>query len=657
MEHVDNTDFDIKIHPWLTPEKRANGETWRKLFSINPEEAQLIADDITKQLKNLIYRDRGTYKEKKLLFAALCKDDKTLILFDKGEEKTENAKEYLKEFCVTAIATGCLFVDTEGSDMEMWKSMGCKQENTLYHVSLVQFGVLTGQRILVRTLYNCRGAHKMGERMTEEEHEDSFRVNGVPIPDCLVQLLTDPWIYKVQSNITGPANAPGDAQKLGRMLGVKVQALVELQNLFFLRYGQTKKCGIDALCKKLGLDPGSDVLFEEHKRRSWTMPRGREKKRWSARMFYYDLIDVLAPAIFCLKLACEIHAVEPAAHPEGSVIEHLRLVFHLLRDEPSFTRSGSLRPHPWHIEKPFVEYTNDDLYTDNGEDKGQRAVFPFVWRPGMYVGKTNYGLGPYPVRNVRQLAGLVLDDAYKIGGGLIREDWLPKDKREPVDIAKQVHAFRNPVTAPKAEAFIRGPSYDKSDRYRTVRVLHEKKERKRLGYKTPGPYEKEAGPSRYLGKRKSKDAEGPSPKKAKKKKNKKSEEDYTCVRHPFPYGRCTRCGDDVCDGKGHTATNCKEPVRCKYQLCTSDKRGHSTLVCFDIMQKCPACGLRGHPPVAHRFHSIVMLIAVFNAWAPFNVLTSLPYLDGTGHHRVPTNNEFRFMFHSRAKGLGLYDKL
>ena len=652
MEHVDNTVVDVHIHPWLTEEKRKQGETWRELEHMDAMDAEVMKDIIHRDLYNLIYKDRGTYKVKKPKFATLCKDDRTLILFDKGEEETVNAKEYLELFCKQVINTGLMFVDTEGSDQKMWKGIGCRQDNTLYHVALVQFGTIKGQRILIRTLYDCRKAHKEGKRMTEQEHEDAHEINGVPIPQCLINLLKDEWVYKIQSNITGPANSPGNAQKLGRMLGIRVKSLIELQNLFFLRYGRCSKSGMDALCTKMGLHTGTDILYEEYKRRSWTTPRGDPKKKWTARMYYYDLVDVMVPAMFCLDLAVKLHSKEPAASSKGGVLEHLRLVLHLLRDEPSFTRSGSRRPFPWFIEKPFVEYDNDDLYYRDQDDAIKwRAIFPFPWRPGMVVTNTNYGLGPAPVRNLRQLAGLIIDDAYKLKAiKMVKKSMRPTDKRSPTEIAKEVHAFENPVTTPDFEYFAKEP-YDRTDRFRTVNILHEQREYRAKGSNEAGPQEQAAGPSRYLGKRAAGGSDGPP-----SKKKKDEQRDYTTVRHPFVYGRCMKCGDDVCHYKGHKSADCREKVWCKYPLCTSDRRTHSTLVCFDLMQKCPACGIRGHPPQAHRTHSLVMLITVFLKWSPFNVLTSLPYLHGTDHHRIPTDKEYRFMYHCRSKGLGLHDK-
>ena len=202
----------------------------------------------------------------------------------------------------------------------------------------------------VREKCKCNRSHMIGKcqerdnATTEEFHHNNLKIHGAPIPEELIELLKDPHVIKAQSNIVGLAKAPGDIDKLQKMLDISIPSFLEIQNLVHVRFPTEAKCGMDSLQALMQLMPGSKALREEG-RKCWQSPRGFPWTMWSSRMVYYDAADVMTPALFLLYLGKEMMTLEHTSD-EANALPYIRELCLQYLNEPSHLCPNTFRYRP-----------------------------------------------------------------------------------------------------------------------------------------------------------------------------------------------------------------------------------------------------------------------------------------------------------------------
>ena len=119
---------------------------------------------------------------------------------------------------------GILFIDTEFTDANTLKSMGCSQRAGPGTMDLFVLGGMSGAVALLQVQYDCRQAHKChcldacGSKSCPSvvsshapwEHGDLFHNYGVSVPEIVVDWLKDTSVLKVQSQVIRTDGCLGD---------------------------------------------------------------------------------------------------------------------------------------------------------------------------------------------------------------------------------------------------------------------------------------------------------------------------------------------------------------------------------------------------------------------------------------------------------------
>jgi hypothetical protein len=556
--------------------------------------------------------------------------------------------------------TGVLFLDTEFTDARTLQSYGCKQAVSSGTIDLIQLGSLSGHAALLQVNYDCREAHgcvcekncRMGKCdlnimiHTAWQYKDSFRNYGVKVPNIVVDWLQDKSIIKVQSQIIRTDGSFGDIERLERLLDIKVCSFVELQNLTVAWYPQR-----DSICHQRGCgdrDFGSRRLLDQHviechggnvQKKSgnsflaemldiipadkhykkitgqeiWKVNRRKKWSQWSAALRYYDVSDVLVPAVFLLKVGTDIVCKERATCSSTNIIPYIRQILLLLKNEPSLVIKRKDGPPNKYF--PFKDWSG--FGCDNIRKSEARS---FPWRPGMSHPNGTKVDGQIITRNLRQLAGELIVDPYTLG---LSFDDLNKGYRPPARYADRLELARSawikrPVCSPPK---VHNVCYE-FQTHRFGYIKDRAESRKRRGEPIQS-----------------------NPKRARVIPNHK-------VSKPVYYGHCFDCGDP-----SHSKEQCQAKLQCVYPLCSHKTRRHDIKVCDALHSLCNLCRLRGHNAKDHEDFDLVSLIKIATAWAPGGLFTSLPILsEDETFWRQPTNEEFCYDVFNQVKRFRYYEK-
>ena len=156
------------------------------------------------------------------------------------------------------------------------------------------------------------------------------------------------------------------------LLGIKIRTFIELQNLTITWFPQRETACNYKDCSRSGKDFGSELLLDQHidqvhggvhqKKSSnsflskmmgitpadehykkimrqpiYKAERRKPYSRWNAALRYYDLCDVLVPAVFLLKIGMDVVSRERATCTTTNVVPYLRQVLMVYKNEPSLT--------------------------------------------------------------------------------------------------------------------------------------------------------------------------------------------------------------------------------------------------------------------------------------------------------------------------------
>lgn len=627
---------------------------WRVLGRLTIDGADKLREDIVRYLKSY-----SNLSDARKQLPRQQEEERVATLFVGDNEAKFLESKAFKAMSESVCRFGVLFLDTEFVDAETLKSFGCRQEVSSGTVEIVQLGSLSGHSALLQVNYDCRDAHgcvcdkrcKVGKcdlnilSHKAWQYRDSFKTYGVKVPTEVITWLEDPSIIKVQSGIVNTDGSYGDLERLQMLLGIKVCSYVELQNLTLAWFPQrTTVCNHQGCDQEFGFPSLLDQHMDDahggsHQKRSgngflaermgivradhhyrkilkspiWSANRRKPFNRWPAALKFYDLSDVMVPAVFLLKIGIEVTKLERATCSSTSIVPYLRQVLLLYKDEPSLVVKRRGAPAGKCI--PFRDwsgYNCDDIIHSEAKS--------FPWRPGFNSPSGFRVEGPIISRNLRQLASELIADVYKLG--LEFED-LDSEYRPPLKFANRLSAAKdNWMKEPVCEA----PAEQKSKsnlqlhRFEYVQGRAESRKRKR--------------------------EEG-----SKMSKRPRYTPNHKMTR-PVYFGHCFRCG-----AADHGKKRCQIELKCLYPLCSTPSREHDTRVCDTLHNICGACRLRGHKIEDHLRFDLVSLIKLAVAWAPVGLLTSLPILaQERSFWRQPSNEEFHFDPFNQVGRFRYYEK-
>lgn len=594
----------------------------------------------------------------------------------------DDEEKFLQSQAFTALKKsvedyGILFIDTEFADAASLKKMGCNQAAASGTIDLIQLGGLTGFAALLQVQFDCRDLHGCvcgrereckagGCPLNVTSHKawecrDSFQNYGVTVPTIIVDWLEDQSIFKVQSQIVNTDGSYGDIERLEMLLGIKIRTFIELQNLTITWFPQRETACNYKDCSRRGKDFGSELLLDQHidqvhggvhqKKSSnsflskmmgitpadehykkimrqpiYKAERRKPYSRWNAALRYYDLCDVLVPAVFLLKIGMDVVSRERATCTTTNVVPYLRQVLMVYKNEPSLTVFRKEMPPGKYF--PFKEWTDCDYRDIKNSEAGA-----FPWRAGL---ESTYNAdGLIIIRNLRSLSSELTADAYQIVSSWddIHECYRPPQEYiDRLGTAKQVWRLKPMCGAPV--------SLDVSERFAKKRlglILHgaeQKKEREGLGK------------HHFAGLKRAGEIIQPEAKRVCVMEN-------HLVTFPVYYGHCFKCG-----AADHTFENCKRKLKCLYPLCIDKSKKHDVRVCDTLHMICDACRNRGHSPRDHRHFDLLSLIKIAILWSPAGLYTSLPILDGDkSFWRQPSDEEFLYGVFNRSRKVLMHEKI
>ena len=223
---VDTESLDFNYVPWLSDERRAQGMEYREMKLITKDNVKELRKEMTEQLESLVKKPSGfNRRSRDTTFKG-----KTVALFKDEESEQFNESEEMQHFIEEVESTGVLIIDREGYNQNDLKKIRCTDMRNKNATSIVQFGTLLGSSIFVLVRYDCRFAHDdlYKDQVTEAEHDEHYTLSGARIPRKLVELLKEPSVIKVQSNVYD------DIKLLEMMLDIKVRSWVDIQNVFIM---------------------------------------------------------------------------------------------------------------------------------------------------------------------------------------------------------------------------------------------------------------------------------------------------------------------------------------------------------------------------------------------------------------------------------------
>jgi hypothetical protein len=481
---------------------------------------------------------------------------------------------------------------------------------------------------------------------TAWQYKDSFHNYGVAVPNIVVDWLKDGSIIKVQSQIIRTDGSFGDIDRLERLLDIKICSFVELQNLTVAWYPQRdsichqgrcggqefgsrrlldqhvnvchggsvqKKSGNSFLAEMLDVVPADKHYKKITGQEIWKVNRRKKWSQWSAALRYYDVSDVLVPAIFLLKVGIDVVHKERATCSSTNILPYLRQVLLLLKNEPSLVVKRKDGPQNKYF--PFKDWTG---FNFNDVHLSEARSFP--WRPGMSLPNGLSVEGQVISRNLRQLAGELIADPYSLG---LSFDDLSEPYRPPAQYAdrlkqaKQVWK-RTPFCSPPEVPEVCQDLLTCRFGY----IQDRSESRKRRGEPVQS-----------------------DPKRARVIPNHK-------VSKPVYYGHCFDCGNP-----SHSKEQCGAELKCLYPLCSHKTRRHDIKVCDALHSLCNLCRLRGHNARDHEDFDLVSLVKIANAWAPGGLFTSLPILScDKSFWRQPKNEEFCYDAFNQVGRFRYYEK-
>ena len=532
---------------------------------------------------------------------------------------------------------GVLFVDTEFASKRSLEKLGCRQAVASGTIDLVQIGGLTGHVALIQVNYDCRDLHgcvcdkncapgkcKLNIIRHEAwEFQSSFKNYGAGIPQEVIDWFRDKSVFKVQfkvqSNVIRTDGAYGDLDRLENLLGIKIPCFVELQNVTLAWYPQTdkastqRKSSISFLAERLGIKPADKHYEALTGRKIWSVERRKPYQQWVAALRFYDISDVLVPAVFLLQVGLDIVGKEKATCSATNIAPYLRQALMIFKDEPSLAVGRKNIPAGKYC--PFKDWYGFDHSNVELSDAGS-----FPWRPGMKLPSGVEVPGPVIIRNLRQLALQLLMDPFPSCGGLeeIAEPYRPPPHYvNRLDMAREIWTDH-----PVCEAPVKHSADSTLTPGRFVPIETNAIRRKRRADQLP--YQ---------------------PKRQRLEPNHK-------FTKPIFYGRCFHCGSSA-----HTKDVCKDERKCLYPLCSNPGRRHNTRVCDALHEICGVCRFRGHQASCHREFDLVSLLRIAVAWAPAGLFTSLPILSMDQEFwRQPSNEEFSYDPYNRLGSGGFYKK-
>ena len=370
----------------LSTEVPREDRVWRDVGSINIEQARGMRDNIKTFLK--MYSDLqrpghnvSTRKEQERV--------STLFVGDDPEEFLKSASFVALRKSV--LDCGVLILDTEFASAETMKKMGCRQAASSGTIDLFQLGSLSGHAALLQVQYDCREAHgcvcdkecTTGKCelnfMTHEawENQAASKNYGVKVPEEIVGWLKDASILKIQSQIVRTDGAFGDIERLENMLNVQVKSFVELQNLTMAWFpkgdsnGQ-KKSSNAFLAEQLGITNAAKHYKKVMKREVWSVNRRKPISSWSAALRFYDLADVMMPAVFLLQIGIDVIKKERTTCSTTNIIPYIRQMLLVLKNEPSLAVNRKGAP----LGK-FCPYLNWRGYDYRDVERSSAKSFPW----------------------------------------------------------------------------------------------------------------------------------------------------------------------------------------------------------------------------------------------------------------------------------------
>ena len=613
---------------------------WRAPGHITSQQAIHLRDDIAAFLKRF-----SDLSDSSKQISRHYESQRVATLFIGDKEQDFLKSEAFMSLRKSVMDFGVLFIDTEFTDGETLKKFGCQQQVSSGTIDLIQLGGISGHAALLQVRYDCREIHgcvcdknclvgkcKLNDlRHKPWESQHLFKNYGVPVPEEIITWLKDDSILKVQSGIVNTDGSYGDIERLELLLGVKIKGFVELQNLTVAWFPQR-----DTVCRQQGCEKKDFKhlpLLDQHvddvhggnvqkrsgnsflaemldvvradvhykkvmKKPIWRVDRRKPYSRWPAALKFYDLSDVLVPAMFLLQVGVDVVMKERATCSATNIIPYLRQVLLLYKNEPSLVIHRKESPPGKYF--PFRDWSGYGC-----EDIHLSEAGAFPWRPGMNLPSGIKIDGQIISRNLRQLASELTADVYRLGLGF--ED-LAEEYRPPSRLADRLWvAKRNWRSQPFCEA----PPCNSGrslQRGRFQYIQHRADTRKRRAQEIP-----------------------------RESKRPRTTPNHKMTR-PVYYGHCFRCG-----AADHTKENCREDLRCLYPLCTNPQRRHDVRVCDALHTICGLCRFRGHNHDDHKKFDLVSLLKISNAWAPAGLFTSLPVLSADpAFWRQPTNEEMAY---------------